>query len=133
MKPEIGREIARGCFFEEREGSFANRTQVGEHRFLGVEEFRVEGDWRLATEEPGFDDPAGKMKTLQEGDGLRRVAGDAVGGADDGALDLAEMGDDFGGGPTAVGRAGPPEVEGDEVGGAEKCRLGADELVCDAG
>lgn len=133
VKPEIRREIARGCFFEERNGSFANRAQGGERRFFGVKELRVERDGCLAPEEAGFDDSERNMKAPQERNGLGRVADDAVGGAGNGALDLAEMGDDFCGGPTAVGRAGPPEVEGDEVGGAEKRRLGTGELLYDAG
>lgn len=133
MKPEIRREIAGGCFFQERKASFTNRAKIREHGFLGVEKLKIQRDGRCAADDASFDDLERNVQPLQEGHGSGRMADDAVGGAGNGALDLAEMGYDFGGGPTAAGRAGLPQVERDEVGGVEKCRLGADELVCDAG
>ena len=43
MRKAVGREISRFCFVEERESSFANSAETGEHGILFGEEGRVDG------------------------------------------------------------------------------------------
>lgn len=133
MRPIVGREVARGCFFEERKGSFANTTKSGEHGFLGGEEIGVERDRRLAADDTRFHHFEGEVKAFEQGNGTRRVADNAVGGADDPAFDLAEVGNDFGSGPAAVGWAGLPEVGKNGIGGAKEALLSEGEPLGDLG
>ena len=56
------------------------------------------------------------------------MAKDAVGVGDDAGFDLAEMSDDFGGGPGARGRRSLPKIKRDGVGGSQEAGLGGEEF-----
>jgi len=47
MRKAIRREISRFCFVDERQSSFANSAESGEHGIFFGEQSRVDGKWRL--------------------------------------------------------------------------------------
>jgi len=98
MREAIRREISRFCFVEERESSFANSTEGGEHGIFFSEERRVDGKRRLKGDAI-FGQEKRESEALQERNWPRRMAKDAIRVGDDAGFDLAEMSDDFGGGP----------------------------------
>jgi len=128
MRKTIRREISRFCFVEERESSFANSAKSGEHGIFFSEERRVDGKRRLEAEDAIFGQEKREPEALQERDRARRVAEDAVGVGDDAGFDLAEMGDDVGGGPGVCGRRSLPKIKRDSVGGSQEAGLGAEEF-----
>ena len=129
MRPAVGSKIARACFVEKREGSFANGAKIREHGFFFGKKRRIERDRRFAADETEFDEDERDVEPAKERDGPGTMANDGVGSAEDGALDLAEMSDDFGGGPAAIGSAKRPVLRGNEVRGAKEVTLGRAESV----
>ena len=103
MRPAVGTKIARTGFVEKGEGSFANRAEIGEHGFFFGVERGIERNGRFAAKDAKLDQEKRDVESAKERDGPRSVANDAVSGAEDGTLDLAEMSDDFGGGPASIG------------------------------
>ena len=132
MRPAIRTKIAGACFFQERKCSFPNSAKIGEHGFFFGKKFGVEGNWRLTADDPRFDKEQREMKPLVHRYGLWSVADDAVGSAEDGAFDLAKMGNDFSGRPASIGRTETPKMRRNEVRSGEKTMLGTVELFNDA-
>ena len=128
MRKAVGREISRFCFVEERESSFANSAESGEHGIFFSEERRVDGKRRLEATDAIFGQEKRESELLQERNWARRMAKDAVGVGDDAGFDLAEMSDDFGSGPGVWGGRSLPKIKRDGVGGSEEARLGAKEF-----
>jgi len=128
MREAIRREISRFCFVEERESSFANSTEGGEHGIFFSEERRVDGKRRLKGVDAIFGQEKRESEALQERNWPRRMAKDAIRVGDDAGFDLAEMSDDFGGGPGVWGRRSLPTIKRDGVGGSEEAGLGAEEF-----
>src|SRR5258708_18802594 len=128
MRKGIGREISRFCFVEERESSFANSAEGGEHGIFFSEKRAVDGKRRLQTADAIFGQEEREAEALQERDGARRVAEDAVGVGDDAGFDLAEMSYDVGGGPGVCGRRSLPLIQRDGVDGSEEAGLGGEEF-----
>ena len=128
MREAIRREISRFCFVEERESSFANSAESGKHGIFFGEERRVDGKRRSEATNAIFGQEKRESKALQEGNGARRMAKDAVGVGDDAGFDLAEMSDDFGGAPGVRGGRSLPKIKRDGVGGSQEAGLGAEEF-----
>jgi len=120
MREAIRREISRFCFVEERESSFANSTEGGEHGIFFSEERRVDGKRRLKGVDAIFGQEKRESEALQERNWPRRMAKDAIRVGDDAGFDLAEMSDDFGGGPGVWGRGSLPTNQRDGVGAVRK-------------
>jgi hypothetical protein len=118
VRPAIGREISRFCFVEERESSFSNSAEGGEHRIFFGEERGVDRKRGSEAADAVLGEEKREAKALGEWNGARRVTKDAVGVGDDAGFDLAEVGDDFGGGPGGFGGASLPEIRRDSVGGS---------------
>lgn len=128
MRKAIGREISRFCFVEERESSFANSAESREHGVFFGEERMVDGKRRLEAADAIFGQEKREPETLQERDRARRMAKDATGVGDDAGFDLAEMSDDFGGGPGVWGGRSLPKIKRDGVGGSQEAGLGGEEF-----
>lgn len=96
MRKAVRREISRLCFVEERESSFTNSAEAGEHGIFFGEEGRVDGKRGAEAADAVFGQKEREAKALGEWDGARRVAKDAVGVRENAGFDLAEMSDDFG-------------------------------------
>jgi len=128
MRKAIGREISRFCFVEERESSFANSAESGEHGVFSGEERMVDGKRRLEAADAIFGQEKREAEPLQEGNRARGMAKDAIRVGDDAGFDLAEMSDDFGGGPCVWGGRSLPKIKRDGVGSSEKAGLGREEF-----
>jgi len=118
MRKAIRREIPRFCFVEERESSFANSAESGEHGTFFSEERRVDAKRRLEATDAIFGQEKRESPALQEGNWARGMAKDAIRVGDDAGFDLAEMSDDFGGGPGVWGGRSLPKIKRDGVGGS---------------
>ena len=116
MRKAVGREISRLCFVQERESSFANSAESGEHGIFFGEEGRVDRKRGLEAADTVFGEEEREAETLHEWDRARWMAKDAKGVGDDAGLNLAEMSNDFGGGPGVWGRRSLPDVGRDGVG-----------------
>src|SRR5882672_2408659 len=128
MREAIGREISRFCFVEERESSFANSAESGKHGVFFGEERGVDGKRRLEAADAIFGQEKRESKAIQKGNWARGMAKDAIRVGDDAGFDLAEMSDDFGGGPGGWGGRSLPKIKRDGVGGSEEAGLGAEEF-----
>lgn len=124
MRPVVGPKIASARFLKEGEGAFPKISKIRQHGFLFREKRGIERDRRFAANDAGFDHQQRKVEFHEKGHRPRRVADDAVGGSENGALDLAEVSDDFGGGPSAVVGTGLPLPGRDLVGSNEEGLLG---------
>ena len=64
MRKTIRREISRFCFVEERESSFANSAESGEHGIFFGEERRVDSERRLEATNAIFGQEKRESETL---------------------------------------------------------------------
>jgi len=103
------------CFVEERESSFANSAETGKHGIFFGEEGRVDGERVFEAANAIFGEEQREAEALQERNRAWRMVEDADGVGDDAGFDLAEMSNDFGGGPCAWRRRSLPEVGRDGV------------------
>ncbi len=131
MRKAIGREISRFCFVKERESSFANSAESGEHGIFFGEQRRVDGKRRSEATDAIFGQEKRESELLQERNWARRMAKDAIRVGDDAGFDLAEMSDDFGGGPGVCRRRSLPQIKRDGVDGSEEAGLGAEEFAAE--
>jgi len=131
MREAVGREISRLCFVEKHESSFANSAESGEHGIFFGEERRVDGKRGFEATNAIFGQKEWKAESFEEWNWARRMAKDAKRVGNDAGFDLAEVGDDFAGGPARVGRARLPAVERNGVRGGEEAGLGMSELGAD--
>ena len=116
MGKAVGRKVSGFCFVEERESSFANSAEAGEHGIFFGEKRSVDGKRGTEAADAVFGEEEREAEAIDEWHRARRVAEDAVGVGDDAGFDLAEMRGDFGGGPDALGGRSLPEIGRDGVG-----------------
>lgn len=131
MRPVVGLEISGACFLQERESSFSKIPEIRQHGLLFTEKPGIEGDRRFAANKPSLDHQKRKMEFLKKWDRPGDVANDAIGTSQNGALDLAEVSDDFGGGPPIIARAHLPLLRRNLVGSSQERLLGEMELFRD--
>lgn len=124
MRPVVGSEISRACFLQERERSFPKIPEIRQHGLLFAKKPGIEGDWRFAANKPSLSHQKRKMEFLKKRDRPGDVANDAIGTSQNGALDLAEVSDDFGGRPPIIARAYLPLLGRNLIGGSQKGLLG---------
>jgi hypothetical protein len=124
-------EISGACFLQECERSFPKVSEIRQHGLLFAEKPGIEGDRRFAANKPSLDHQKRKMEFLKQWDRPGDVANDAIGTSQNGALDLAEVSDDFGGGPSIFARAHLPLLGRNLVGSSQERLLGEVELFRD--